>query len=95
MAVTAQFPALKRFKVEPEIEQIVGVVVENNIPAPLDALADKTTDLLDKFILVVGEKVIVCGSRETSNETVYRSDARNEVVASLWYVSVQVPPPTI
>ena len=74
VAVTAQFPDLKRFKVEPDIEQIVGVEVENNIPAPLDALADKTTDLLDKFTLLVGEKVIVCGSRETSNETVYRSD---------------------
>ena len=69
MAVTAQFPALKRFKVEPEIEQIVGVVVENMTPAPLDAVADKARERLDRFTLVVGEKARVCGSRETSKET--------------------------
>jgi hypothetical protein len=75
-AITAQFPALKRFRVDPEIEQTAGVAVENMMPAPLEAIADKATVLSDKFTLTLGENVIVCGSRETSNETVYRSDTR-------------------
>ena len=65
VAITSQFPALKRFRVDPEIEQIFGVVVENITPAPLEAIADKATVFSDKFTLTLGENVMVCGSRVT------------------------------
>ena len=82
-AVTAQLPAFKKFKVELVIEQISPVVVENTTPPPLDAVAARVSDLLARFTGVAGVKEIICGSRVTSNETLYRSEARYEELASL------------
>jgi hypothetical protein len=46
-------------------------------------VAESATVLLARFADVGNEKVIVWGSRVTSKETLYKSEARKEVVASL------------
>ena len=50
----------------------------------LDEVAASVIDLVETFAVLGRENVIDCGSRVTSNETLYKSDARYEVVASLW-----------
>ena len=48
---------------------------------PLDAVAASAIDLVETFAVLGREKVTVCGSRVTSNETLYRSDAKYVAVS--------------
>ena len=58
-AVTTQFPALIKFKVEPEIVQLsVGELVKEIIP-PLEVDAVRAKFLLATSAVRVGEKIIV------------------------------------
>ena len=83
-AVITQFPALSKLSIDPEIVQFsVDVLVKETTP-PLDADALRVKLLLEISAVATGEKVIVCGSLVTSNETLYRSDARYEAFGSLW-----------
>jgi hypothetical protein len=59
VAVTEQFPPLSRLRVEPVVEQFSGVEVENKIPPPLDAVAERARVLLSILIGDGSEKVIV------------------------------------
>jgi hypothetical protein len=43
---------------------------------PLDAVAASAIDFVETFAVLGRVNVIVCGSRVTSNETLYKSDAR-------------------
>jgi hypothetical protein len=83
VAVTEQLPLFSRFRVEPVMEQLSGVDVVNKTAPPLEAVADSATVLLERFADVGNEKVIVWGSLVTSKETLYKSEARYVVVASL------------
>ena len=42
----------------------------------LDEVAASVIDLVETFAVLGRVNVIVCGSRVTSNETLYRSDAK-------------------
>jgi hypothetical protein len=68
-AVITQLPAFNKFKVEPVIEQASGDVVEYIIDAPLDAVAVRVRVLVAISTVAGRVKVMVCGSRVTSNET--------------------------
>jgi len=68
-AVTIQLPAFNKFKLEPVIEQASADVVEYVIDAPLDAVAARVRVLAEISTFTGREKVIVCGSLVTSNET--------------------------
>ena len=67
VAVTAQFPLVSRFKVDPVIEQIPVEVVEYVTAAPLDAVEVSASDLLETFALFGRVNEIVCGSLRISN----------------------------
>ena len=75
-AVTTQLPALIRLRVDPEMEQFSVEVVENEIVPPLEAVATSAKLLLAISTVETGENVIVCGSLVTSNETLYKSEAK-------------------
>ena len=79
-----QFPALTKLRVDPEMVQFSFDVLAKVTSPPLDAVALRVKLLVAISAVVTGAKVIVCGSLVTSNETLYRSDARYEVFASLW-----------
>ena len=68
-AVTTQFPDLRRFSVEPDIEQLSVDEVENVTAPPLDAVATNVKLLVATSTDIAGVNVIVCGSLTTSNET--------------------------
>ena len=76
VAVTEQVPLFNRFRVEPVMEQLSVVDVVNKTAPPLEAVADSSSDLLERFADVGNEKVIVWGSLVTSKETLYKSEAR-------------------
>jgi hypothetical protein len=84
VAVTAQFPPVSRFKVDPVTEQIPVEVVEKVTTAPLDAVAVSASDLLEIFEVLGRVNEIVCGSLVTSNDTLYRSDAKYVAVSPDW-----------
>jgi hypothetical protein len=58
-AVTTQFPDLRRFSVEPDIEQLSVDVVENVTAPPLDAVATSAKLLVATSTVAAGVNVIV------------------------------------
>ena len=68
-AVTTQFPDLRRFSVEPDIEQLSVEEVENVTAPPLDAVATRAKLFEATSTITAGVNVIVCGSLTASNET--------------------------
>ena len=76
VAVTEQFPALSKLRVEPVIEQTPVEVVAYVMTPPPDAAAVKVIDLLEIFAVELGVKVIVCASLVISKVDLKRSDAK-------------------
>jgi hypothetical protein len=76
VAVTEQLPLFSRFRVEPVIEQLSVVEVVYKSAPPLEEIAVSSTVLLERFTDVGNAKVIVWGSRVTSKEALYKSDAK-------------------
>ena len=68
-AVTTQFPAFSKLSVDPEMVQFSLDVLEKVTAPPLDAVAVRVKLLVEISVVVIGAKVIVCGSLVTSNET--------------------------
>ena len=68
-AVTTQFPDLRRFSVEPDIEQLSVDEVEKVTAPPLNAVATNVKLLVATSTVIAGVNVIVCGSLTTSKET--------------------------
>jgi hypothetical protein len=82
-AVTTQFPALSRFRVDPEIAQFSGEELENETVPPLEAAALRDSDLLDTFSLGGSVKEIVCGLLVISKVCLYKSEAKYAEVAEV------------
>ena len=81
VATTTQLPFFNRLKVEPETAQIpVDEVVYVTAP-PLEGVEVRERFFDEIFAFAGRVKVIVCGSLVTSNETLYKSEARYEAVS--------------
>jgi hypothetical protein len=83
VAVTEQFPLFNRFKVEPETEQFPAVEL-TYVTAPPLVVVEVSGKVFTEVLTVAGSaKVMVWGSLVTSNETLYKSEAKTVSVSLL------------
>jgi hypothetical protein len=76
VATTTQLPFFNRLKVEPEIAQIPVDEVEYVTAPPPEGVEVRERFFAEIFAFTGRVKVIVCGSLTTSNEILYKSEAR-------------------
>ena len=84
VATTTQLPLFNRLKVEPEIAQIPVDEVEYVTAPPLEGVEVRERFFAEIFAFAGRVKVIVCGSLTTSNEILYKSEARYFAFSFVW-----------
>ena len=76
VATTTQLPLFNKLKVEPETEQFSAGELSYVTAPPLVVVTVSGKVFTEEVTVAGSAKVMVCGSLVTSNETLYKSEAR-------------------